>query len=117
MLYFEARKKYFELHTYGTVCDDIWHTEGTRKAHVPVVCTYCVPDVCTYCDGARNFHNLKVWTKSYPTVVIAHSNFIPSALWLKLNSAIKIIKIFKNLEKIENVKIFKIFENFAPDVI
>ncbi len=45
-------------------------------------------------------------------MVIVPSNSIPGALWLKLNSAIKIIKIFKNLEKIENVKIFKIFENF-----
>ena len=84
---------------------------------MPIVRTYCVPDVCTYRDGARHFHNLKVWTKSYPTVVIAPSNFIPGALWLKLNSAIKIIKIFKNLKKIENDKILKIFENFAPDAI
>ena len=92
-------------------------TYGTQKAHVPVVCTYCVPDVCTYCDGARHFHYSKVWTKSFPTVVIAPSNSIPGALWLKLNSAIKIIKIFKNLKKIENEKILKIFENFALDAI
>ena len=89
------------------------HTKGTCTR----CCTYCVPGVCTYRDGARHFHNSKVWTKSYPTVVIAPSNFIPSTLWLKWNSASKIIKIFKNLKKIENVKIFKIFENFAPDVI
>ena len=92
-------------------------TSGTQKAHVHVVYTYCVPDVCIYRDGARHFHNLKVWTKSYPTVVIAPSNFIPGAQRLKLNFAIKIIKIFKNLKKIENFEILKIFENFALDAI
>ena len=92
-------------------------TSGTQNAHVPAVCTYCVPDVCTYRDGARHFHDSKVWTKSFPTVVIAPSNSIPSALWLKWNSASKIIKIFKNLKKIENFEILKIFENFALDAI
>ena len=73
-----------------------------------IVRTYCVPDVCTYCDGARHFHNLKVWTKSYPTVVIAPSNFIPGAVRVRLRRE----QNFRKFSKILKIFTFSIFSRF-----
>ena len=84
MPYFEARKSFFGLHTTITVCDDMAHMRHSLS-DVPIVRTYCVPDMCAYHDGARRLHDSKV--------------FILGALWVNLNSAIKIIKIVKNLKK------------------
>ena len=106
MLYFEARKSIFWVaHIRHSMW---WHIKGTQKVLVPVVRFYCVTDVCTYRDGTWHFHNLKVWTKSYPTSPIAPSNFIPSALWVRLRRE----QNFRKFWKFSHFRFFRDFENF-----